>query len=468
MQVIQCLKEILKPTLCEVKVDWQLPTNWQLLRATHEMPVLVSEKRINLYASVQLPPREQKQSRLRKKRKSIVKEFWFDEELDSCQLGDNVFFEDLQDSGRLSGYWDTDTDISVSDCEQQHNEQPVNDMEYDVESNPVRDEIKRDDEVFRLDKSIDVFDNSKGTGTDQSSGKDLVKNWREVRSIRLYSSDTSTETEDETQTDKNTNIFQPEKHLIRRNNDWSHSHYLANSVTTFRGAKTSDDVTNSLARVTEWIGDNKCLSTKITNDSCQQSNNAICNDIAHHDIMYNDVKIGYIMNNGKQAGEMKRQTKMFANKCESQIDMNYGTRTKKTSKENVIDCDLPDDTLCNQNEIDDDIKDFTEIRDRNDSDRGYVLISGYIGPDIHREKIAICLNTKTSSSISLHQMAAKSFINGMDVSLNNTCNNAGLEREIAELSKESRITSSMTSSVTVDDKGNIIGVFQDFLGSNLR
>jgi hypothetical protein len=410
-QVIQCLKDVLKPALCEVTATWRLPSNCQLLRPSAEIPFAISGQRINLYALAELPPRAQ--SGFGEKRKSSsVKEFWFDEELDSCQLGDNMFC----DNEEFPEYWGTDTDISTSDCEQQYDE-VGNDREFDVginRSNIVHGLAASskdcDNEETALEEPGDQFETAEKIEPDQSHVEDIsVENWRKIRNIRLYSSDTSTETEDECQADcenrydfpKHLNIENisymntPEKESSQRNSDFNHNHYVIDSVTKYSGLEASHDV--------------------------------ICNDVTHNDVIYNDVRNDEVIPN-----DLKSVHK---------------------SKENVIDCD--------SYEMDDDIEETTEITsDKTDSDWGSVLITGYIGPDIHRERIPLCLNGNSSHSISLHQMAAKKFINGMEATLDNTADSSRIEKDIAALSKESRVHSYMTSITIVDDMENTVCVSQ--------
>lgn len=495
------MKEILKPTLCEIKVEWQLPTNWQLLRATPEISFSPSDQRINLYASVQLPSRAQ--LRLGEKRSS-VKEFWFDDELDSCQLGDNIFFDDFQDNGEFSGYWGTDTDISTSDCEQQYDERIASDGE---EVGSVRDLVKDEMEDGKneehFEKSGDKFETAKRIAMDETNVVDVVKNWREVRNVRLYSSESSTETEDEGQLDglfqcgisqahhnldMNGTTSPPEKDVSPRNCDLNHNCYRLNSVNIDEGMKTTDDVTNKLAHVadmstencsakTEGMMDNNMdvsttkavISLLDASDECRHlSNDVTRNDVirnrgTYNDVIQNDVTSVYITDNDKQSIHFG-QNEVRAKSCNPfNVDMNSASCTKK-SKENVIDCDNFENMSYAKYEIDGDMNEYTAL-----SDWGSVVITGYIGPDVHRERIRLCLgeNTHTSNGISLHQIAAKKFIADMEAILENTSDAPGVEQEMIALSKESGVLSCMTSSTTVDDAGKLVGVYQD-LGLTIR
>ena len=457
-------------------MEWQLPTNWQLLRATPQIPFSVSDQRINLYALVQLPSKAQ--SRLGEKRKSSsVKEFWFDEELDSCQLGDNMFLEDFQDNGEFSGYWATDTDISTSDCEQQYDEKVGSDREYhvgisrsDIVPDFVADKMKDSDEDLNLEEPGDKFGSSQKTGTDQSNVEDIVKNWREVRNIRLYSSDTSTETEDECQVDSgshyrlhiqnDSNMSPPKKHSIQENCDLNHNHYndVMNNLPHVTDTRTDD----SSARTEDMMDSNTDVATTkygisslvASHDSRQLRNNTMCNDITHNDVTYSITCNDVIHND---AADRIRQNEVCMRSYDvMSTHMNHTACINKSSKENVIDCDTYD--------IDDGINESTELtKDKTDSDWGSVLITGYIGPDIHRERIPLCLSRNKSRGISLHQMAAKKFIDGMETMLDSTPDCSKVERDIVALSKESRVPSSMTLSTTIDDMGNMIGVSQDSL-----
>ena len=499
------MKDILKPTLCEIKVEWQLPTNWQLLRATPEIPFSPSDQRINLYASIQLPSRAQ--SRLGEKRSS-VKEFWFDDELDSCQLGDNIFFEDFQDNGEFSGYWGTDTDISTSDCEQQYDERIASDRE-EVGSvrDLVKDEMEDGDNEERFEKSGDKFEPGKKNKTDETNVEDVVRNWREVRSVRLYSSDTSTETEDEGQLDglfqsgisqahhnknldMNGTISPPEKDVNPRNCDLNHNCYRLNSVTIDEGMKITDDVISKHSHVTGMSAEN-CLpktesmidnnmdvtTTKNSiplldgSDECRHLRSDVMrNDIIRDcvtlpDVIQNDVTSVYITDNDKQSVHFE-QNEIRAKSCNPfNIDTNSISCTRK-SKENVIDCDNFENIPCGKYDIDGEMNEYTEL---SNTDWESVVITGYIGPDVHRERIRLCfgVNTHTSNDISLHQIAAKKFIADMEEILESTSDTPGVEQEMIALSKESGVLSSMTSSATIDDAGKLVGVYQD-LGLTIR
>ena len=403
-----------------------------------------------------------------------MKEFWFDDEIDSCQLGDNVFFEDFQDNGEFSGYWGTDTDTSASDCEQ-----------CDERVGSDREEVGsvRNEEFERVKKIVMT----------KSNVEDVVKNWREVRSIRLYSSDTSTETEDEGQTDglyhcgiphiqysktmdMNDAMSPPEKDISQKNCDLNH-----NSVNIDEGMNATDDVINKLAHVTdmrteyclaktEGMGDkNMDVATTKTsifpldtsgefrhlNDDVMR-NDVICSRVAHNDVTQNDVTSVYFTDKDKQLG----QKVIHAKSCNPfNVDINSTFPIKK-SKENVIDSDDFENTPCDKYERHDDINECTDL---SNTDCGSVLITGYIGPDVHRERIPLCfdVNTNTSNGISLHQIAAKKFITDMEAILEGTSDTPGVEQEMITLSKESGVLSSMTSLTTIDDTGNLVGVYQN-------
>ena len=482
IKVIQCLKDVLKPALCDVTINWRLPSNCQLLRPTPEIPFSISGQRINLYVSAELPSREPSGSG--EKRKSSVKEFWFDEELDSCQLGDNMFYEDFNDNGEFSGYWGTDTDVSISDNEQQYDE-VENDREYDVgvdRSNivPRLSVNERDGENQEI--ILTKPETAEKIETDQSHVEDVVKNWRRMRNTRFYSSDTSTETEEEFQADcenhydihhhkcfdiqNGSYMNPPETDSNQQNSDFNHN--MINSVTKYNGLETSDDVINNLAHVAEVTTDdvlenseglmgNKTDAIKFPpyiNASCHLKNNIMHNDVIYNDVRYNedipnDVKCVHMTENGEQADGI-RQKEVDVKTCDAFSSNTINSVTTK-SKENVIDCD--------SYEADDNINESTN--DETDSDWAGVLITGYIGPDIHRERIPLCLNQNTSHGVSLHQMAAKKFIDGMEATLDSTADPFRVERDIVALSKESQVHSCLTSSMTIGDTGNTIGVSQD-------
>ena len=404
-----------------------------------------------------------------------MKEFWFDDEIDSCQLGDNVFFEDFQDNGEFSGYWGTDTDISASDCEQQCDERVGSDRE---EVGSVRNE---------------EFESVKKIVMTKSNVEDVVKNWREVRSVRLYSSDTSTETEDEGQTDglyhcgiphtqhsktmdMNGAMSPPEKDISQRNCDLNH-----NSVNIDEGVNATDEAINKLVHVTDMRTEH-CLAetegmadksmdvvtTKTSifpldasgefrhlNDDVMR-NDVICNRVTYNDVTRNDVTSVYITDKDKQLG----QKEIHAKGCNPfNVDINSTFPIKK-SKENVIDSDDFENTPCDKYKKHDDINECTDL---SNTDCGSVFITGNIGPDVHRERIPLRLdlNTNTSNGISLHQIAAKKFITDMEAILQGTSDTAGVEQEMITLSKESGVLSSMTSFTTIDDTGNVVGVYQD-------
>ena len=468
------MKDVLKPTLCDINVELQLPTNWELLRPIHEIPFSISGHRINIYASVEIPPKAQ--SWLGEKRKSSsVKEFWFDEELDSCQLGDNLFFDDLQDNSEFPGYWGTDTDISTSDCEQQYKEKDAAD--------PIKDEIENSDN--------EVMSNVE---TDKSNVENIVKKWREVRQIRLYSSESSTETEDEglvecgyekNSSDHynnfiNNNTASPtEKECSKQNYVANHNDYQVNSYTTHEGLETSNNyVINKLpyvmdtstddssAKSEEIIEEDVNISTRSTgiSDSCDGSDK--CNDVTRYnemdDVIHNDVK--YACLRDKQTDDSRRNDVYSRNFNEYNRS---STCINKRNKENVIDCDNLENISCNREKTNENIKESTTLTQENIGDEwATILLTGYVGPVIHREKIQLCLNVNRSSGISLHQMCAKKLIDGMENMLDSMPDR--IEYEIATLSKETRISSSMTSSRTIDDEGNLIGVSQESLGLTFR
>lgn len=144
--MIECLKEFLRPTLCNVKVDWELPHNWCVIRPAPTIPYIVSGQRTNLYTAVVFPDKNHS-SPVEETKSSSVKEFWFDEELESCHLGDELQCFKLEKSTLKS----------------------------------LRNDI---DALMELNKS-------------QLNLDDAIKNWRETTQFHSTSSDTSTDTEDE-------------------------------------------------------------------------------------------------------------------------------------------------------------------------------------------------------------------------------------------------------------------------------
>lgn len=515
------------------------------MRATPDIAFATCDQRVNLYASIQLPFTAQ--SRLGDKRKSSsVKEFWFDEELDSCQLGDNMFFEDF------SGCWSTDTGTSTSDCEQRDDDnvgarrKHIGNTRKDVENNrrdvanarnvigmdwediendrknivdnqdvignnrndagndknniaKARNDIvdvteDDDNEELKLQEHVDYFDkNTERFETRVTNVNDIAEKWREMRNMRIYSSDTSTETEDECQIDYDNNRMtldtnkSPDKEKIityppvvssQRNYDLNCKYLLKKSVKTSGGLGISgnfihdqamdariDITANNISKITA-----PNLPSDSTNSRCI-GHDAICKDVIPNDVILKYVTRDVIDNAAWKSADSDRKAISITHSKVHNVWNTTLVGVDKKSKENVIDCDDLESSQCSNHEMDDGLKVATPLNTNNAASTwGSVLITGHVGADIHREIIPLCLSANTTQGISLHQMASKKLIDGMEALIDNSlpADSARLKREIFTLSKESRVPSSMTSTTTVDDSGNTVGVWQDTVGFTLR
>lgn len=100
-------------------MNWELHESFMIHRSSQEIPFAFTGQRLNIFASVTLPTRALQRLESAKKElhhvSSGVKEFWFDEDFASCQLGD-AFPDDLRDDDEeFPRDWDSDSDI-CSQC----------------------------------------------------------------------------------------------------------------------------------------------------------------------------------------------------------------------------------------------------------------------------------------------------------------------------------------------------------------
>lgn len=504
-QIIQCLKKVLLPTLCNIQVDWQLPDLFQVRRSSREIPFASHGQRLNIFASVSAPPGNWQPfgSTFQEAHSTTngIKEFWFDEDFDSCQLGDNVpFSEDLSDDGEFPRDWDLENDTDIR-C-QWSDFKPLAKESEECFSGTSADRDEEGSER-RENDGIEYQDHVGNAKTDRDADNDIDNNHCVISSftkdihsnsrgsINVYSSTTahsSTNTCPESNTNTSTSNHYSTKYSNIDNGQFYDSHttlstginsnsYTLSSASTLLDTKSiigSDTSDFSIPLLDYNSADQQHLTKNDRTPLASSTEKYVPQDLVLHPNSLSQKTSRPRLTHLDHLPSISSQNliccensfgNQTAKKYESLLYKNHSCLSYGGSRKPCENNDPPRRSFVTEgNPV------FSQSGNNYyPCERGIVTLTGFLGPEVYRKRIPFRLKPRLSTKHrnDLHQMAAFSFIESMEAMLDNTQSDDVIKKEVVELSKSSGVPSRFTSQVAVDEQDKMIGATHHALYSTI-